>query len=466
MTNKSPELSVNTNESNHTPIEDLYGQLMDLSPKIVTMFTPSNRGEEEERFLSGETRNPQFVYYKLHAANFDEAIKKIRELGDKILNHPDLTSISKKVYEGFIKKYQEQTELLRCTQDYHGASSEEDKQKIAEAYKGLNIETYGEPDEGTYRSLLGEKLNCVRNKNLTGKADDLRKELFGMVDFDPDVDIPERFRPSSDAVQWMHGVAESLYGGMLNHIPDEQAGFNPHELQKIFTDIIEEEFNGCGDTEGCAGVAAGWTVSVEKATSINVKSSEKRIVIPDNDMMRSRKKVENLVVHEIGVHMLRSITGGETNMLPLRSGLSDYYDAEEGLGVVMEQALSGKFAERGVDHYITAGLAHFDNKDFREAFEIKWRLSLLSSVDDGSEVSDEQIVKAKKAAFTQTLRSFRGTNDMPLFKDLSYYNGSVEVWRYLESIKGDDFLLALLLAGKVNTSKKHRDVILESKSMQ
>ena len=81
--------------------------------------------------------------------------------------------------------------------------------------------------------------------------------------------------------------------------------------------------------------------------------------------MRSRKKVENLAVHEIGVHMLRSIAVGETDMLPLISGLSDYYDTEEGLGVVMEQALSGKFAERGVDHYITAGLAHYDEKDFR-----------------------------------------------------------------------------------------------------
>ena len=464
MNKEAPLNTIETIE-NQSSVEDLYSQLTDLSPKIVTMFTPSNRSEEEERFLSGKIRNPQFVYDKLNSADFYEAIEKIRELGDKILNHPDLTSVGKKVYEGFIKKYYEQTELLQYAQDYHSASSEEDKQKIAEAYKGLNIETYGEPDEGAYRSLLGEKLNCVRNKNLTGKADDLRKELFGMVNFKPGMDIPERFRPSDETVEWMHSVTESLYGGMLSHIPNEQEEFDPYELQKIFTGIIEEEFNGLNDPKGYAGAAEGWTVSVEKATSVNVKSSEKRIVIPDNGMMRSRKKVENLVVHEIGVHMLRSITGGETDMLPLRSGLSDYYDAEEGLGVVMEQALSGKFAERGVDHYITAGLAHFDNKDFRDAFEVKWRLSLLDSVEDGGEINDEQIAKAKKTAFTQTLRSFRGTNDMPLFKDLSYYNGSVEVWRYLESIKGDDFLLSLLLAGKVNTSADHRRVVLESKSM-
>lgn len=461
--NKEATLNAIETIENQSSVEGLYSQLTDLSPKIVTMFTPSNRSEEEERFLSGEIRNPQFVYDKLNSADFDEAIEKIRELGDKIPNHPSLPSSHRGVYEEFITDYSKKTTLLNYAQQYNNAKSEEEKKAAAEKYRHLNIESYGEPDEDTYRSLLGGKLNAIHSKKMTGKADELRKELFGMVNFKPGMDIPERFRPSDETVEWMYSVAESLYGGMLSHIPNEQEEFDPYELQKIFTDIIEEEFNN--DSKGYAGAAEGWTASVEKATSVNVKSSEKRIVIPDNGMMRSRKKVENLVVHEIGVHMLRSITGGEADMLPLRSGLSDYYDAEEGLGVVMEQALSGKFAERGVDHYITAGLAHFDNKDFREAFEIKWRLSLLSSVDDGSEVSDEQIVKAKKSAFTQTLRSFRGANDLPLFKDLSYYNGSVEVWRYLESIKGDDFLLSLLLAGKVNTSADHRRVILESKSV-
>lgn len=461
------EATLNTIETieNQSSVEGLYSQLTDLSPKIVTMFNPSNRKEEEERFLSGEVRNPQFYYEKLNSADFDEAAEKIQEIGNKILNHPSLPSSHRGIYEEFIADYSKKTTLLNYAQQYNNAKSEEEKKAAAEKYRHLDIESYGEPDEDAYRSLLGGKLNAIHSKKLTGKADELRKELFGMVNFKPGMDIPERFRPSDETVEWMYSVAESLYGGMLSHIPNEQEEFDLHELQKIFTDIIEEEFNGLNYSEGYAGAAEGWTVSVEKATSVNVKSSEKRIVIPDNGMMRSRKKVENLVVHEIGIHMLRSITGGETDMLLLRSGLSDYYDAEEGLGVVMEQALSGKFAERGVDHYITAGLAHYDEKDFRDAFEVKWRLSLLDSVKDEGEISDEKIENAKKTAFAQTLRSFRGTNDMPLFKDLSYYNGSVEVWRYLESIKGDDFLLSLLLAGKVNTSADHRRVILESKSV-
>lgn len=55
--------------------------------------------------------------------------------------------------------------------------------------------------------------------------------------------------------------------------------------------------------------------------------------------------------------------------------------------------------------------------------------------------------------------------ERPLFKDLSYYNGSVEVWKYLESIRGDDLQLSLLLAGKIDVSKEHQRVILESHSL-
>mgnify|MGYP000845076842 CR=1 FL=1 len=453
---KDMDKQISAVELGRVSVEDLYAQLTDVSPKIVTMFTPSNRAEQEKKFLSGEVRNPQFVYEKLDAADFGEAIESIQQLDDSILNHPDLPADQQRIYQEFIETYQKQTELLSCAQAYQTAESEADKQDIAKAYKQLSREIYGTPNEKTYRSLLGDVLQQIADKDLSGAADNLRQELFRMVNFDASYHSPERFRPSADTIDWMNTVARSLYGGMLAHVPEDQPEFNPREVQTIFTDIIAQEF---GDA------AIGWSVSIEKATSVCVKSSEKKIVIPDNDMNRSQKKVEELVVHELGVHMLRAITGGETDTLPLANGLGGYYDAEEGLGVVMEQALRGKFIERGVDHYITAGLAYYDGKDFREAFEAKWRLSLLSSITAGDQVDDAKIMRAKKVAFTQTLRSFRGTNDLPLFKDLSYYNGSTEVWKYLESIRGDDLQLALLLAGKVNTSKEHQRAVLESRSV-
>ena len=75
--NKEATLNAIETIENQSSVEDLHSQLTDLSPKIVTMFNPSNRKEEEERFLSGEVRNPQFYYEKLNSADFDEAVEKI-----------------------------------------------------------------------------------------------------------------------------------------------------------------------------------------------------------------------------------------------------------------------------------------------------------------------------------------------------------------------------------------------------
>jgi hypothetical protein len=145
--------------------------------------------------------------------------------------------------------------------------------------------------------------------------------------------------------------------------------------------------------------------------------------------------------------------------------MSGYYDSEEGLGKVMEQALVGKFGEAGVDHYITAGASHFDHKDFRELFEMKWRLGVLGALAEGDELSDEAVNKAKNTAYSQTMRSLRGTDELPWFKDLSYYNGSVDMWRHLEEIRGDDLQFMFVLMGKADPSnRRHRQVLYETKT--
>jgi hypothetical protein len=274
-----------------------------------------------------------------------------------------------------------------------------------------------------------------------------------MAGYDESIEKLERFQPSDDTVEWMHEVTQTLYGGMLAHVPDKET-FSPADVQAVFKSIIDEEFGEA---------AADWTVDVEPAKSINVKSTEKRIVIPEDRGELSVQQVRQLVVHEMGVHMLRAVTGSETDLEPLANGLADYYDAEEGLGMVMEQALNGKYKEAGVDHYITAGLAYHDNKDFRDIFEVKWRLSALSALKDGADITDAAIKKAKSTAYGGTMRVMRGTDELPWFKDLSYYNGSVDMWRHLESIKGDDTKFMFVLMGKANPANiAHERILYET----
>lgn len=215
--------------------------------------------------------------------------------------------------------------------------------------------------------------------------------------------------------------------------------------------------------------ADDWNVVLKDAKAISVGAKSKTVTIPIDRAPVSADEARRLVVHELGIHMMTAMTGGSTDIAPLEYGLAGYYDTQEGLGKVAEQALEGEFKEAGVDHYITSGLAYFDDKDFRGAFEVKWRMKLLEDLDPGEVPTADQIANARKIAadgpLLATTRVFRGADDLPLFKDLSYYNGSVDVWKYLEEIRGDDLRLSLLLAGKISVSQDDQRVVLESRTI-
>ena len=438
-------------------ISQLYDRLLESEPKPVASYVPEKQNaiDQKSDFLSGHIRTPNHSYDKLNAIKFDDARAKIEIVGQTILDYEDLNPKHKPSYEDFVEGYKNKTRLMELAQAFKQSSDEVAKAQLKQEYMQLNIELYGEPSEETYRSLMQEKLNRIDQKNLTGPTLQLRNELFEMTGYVPSNEKYERFSPSDDTVEWMQGVVESLYGSMLSHVPKRDT-FSPEEVRTVFTEIIEQEFSES---------AEGWKVDIEPAKSINVKSTEKRIVIPEDRGDISYAVLRGLIVHEIGVHMLRAVTGAETDLLPLQNGLNDYYDAEEGLGVVMQQALKGKFTESGIEPYITAGLAYHDSKDFRDTFEVKWRLSALEAVGDSGEITDASITKARNTAYGSVMRSMRGTDELPWFKDLAYYNGSIDVWRHLESIKGDDLKFMFVLLGKANPANRaHEQILLETKS--
>jgi hypothetical protein len=442
-------------ESSINDIENKYKRLLQLEPKLVTVTVPSNGKEQKQAFLNGDIELPDHSYPKLQGAK--DNLAHIHSTGDALINSTDLNPKHRHVYENFIEGYSKKTRLIHLMDQVKNGPTENDRESARGEFIELNIELYGKPDELTYKSLLQEKLVELENKQLSVSAHGIYDELIELLptEVTENHEKIERFKPSKETVEWMHGAVDSLYGSMLGHVP-EQETFSVKEVRQIFSTIIIEEFGE---------IAEGWRVDVEEAKAIAVKASEKRIVIPEDRGTLSRDTVRKLVTHEIGVHMLRSITGECGDILPARTGLSDYYDAEEGLGMVMEQSLEGKYKEAGIDHYITAGAAYYDGMDFRKAFEMKWRLKALQDVKTDEEMSDEIISKARDTAYGQVMRMFRGTDELPWFKDLAYYNGAAETWKFLERISGDDFRLTLLMMGKMNTGSDHLRTVLETNSL-
>lgn len=438
-------------------ISDLYQKLLEVEPKLVTNFVPEKQNAETQKdlFMSGAIRNPDHFYEKLESIDFEKDRSLINQLGLLILLNPELDKKQIEIYEEFVAGNIKRLRFMELAFLLKKSTNSEEKQSLAQEYMKLNIDLYGEPSEETYRSLLQEKLLAISGASYNESTDYIRKELFELVKFDPNSTKLPRFKPSNDTVEWLHDVAESLYGNLLRHVPKKDS-YNAEDIKNIFKDIIESEFEES---------ASDWIVDIEPAQTINVKTSEKRIVIPENRIVSKYDDLRGLVVHEIGVHAMRSIMGGDTNILPLQNGLSDYYDAEEGIAVVMEHALKGKYSESGIEGYITAGLAYCDGFDFRDTYEVKWRLSALHMAKKTGDVTEEMIQKAKNTAYSATMRSFRGTDSLPWFKDLAYYNGSADMWKYIEKIKEDDIEFSYILQGKVNPSSiKHRRLVYEAKT--
>jgi hypothetical protein len=438
----------------YSDIEQKYQNLLKLEPKLITSTVPVNAKEQKELFIAGEVEIPQHFYPKL--AVEDSVVDEIRMIGESIVSSGSLDKKHEQVYEEFVDRYVEKTRMMQAMYAIKTAETEEAREEARTEFMELNTELYGAPDRDTYASLLTEKIAAIAEKELSNAAQVLFDELRELLPQEyAEGKKVERFKPSAETIKWMQNAVETLYGGMLSHVP-EQETFDVHEVRDVFAAILADEFGEA---------ASDWHVDVEEAKSINVKAAEKRIVIPEDRGELTRDDLRKLIVHEIGVHVLRSITGDQTDIGPLRSGLSEYYEAEEGLGKVMEQALTGEFVEAGIDHYITAGAAYFDHKNFPETYELKWRLKALEDLKENDELTDAAINKAKQAAYGGVMRIFRGTDELPWFKDLAYYNGTAGTWEFLEEIQGDDFRLTLLMMGKMNTTDSHLRTVLESRSV-
>ena len=422
-----------------------YELLMEYEPKPIPLFVPDNGAEQKELFLRGDIENPQHMYSGLDKLDFDQMYQGLHVEAATITKSAAISPKYKDAYTGVIDDFMKKTEFLRAAYDYKHATTAEDRAEASQRYMDLNIDLYRKPDEAIYRSMLAGKLRVIDAKHLTGRAAELREELHAILpERQHDEGALSRFKPSEETIAWMQEVVKSLYGNLLQHVPDQDK-FTVYEIRDLFNQIIDEEF---GES------ASGWKTVVQTATSFNVRVPEKEIIIPVTYPDKTYAQVRKLIVHEIGVHMPRSLMGEQTDADPLRHGVAGSYDSEEGLGVVMEQALEGKYIENGMPSYIVAGAAYYDNMDFRQLFEMEWRISLLENLSS-DDISDGQIDKKRSAIYNIVFRIMRGSDDLPWFKDLAYFNGANDIWKHLESISGDDTEFAFVLAsGKTNPANK------------
>ena len=412
----------------------------DSEPKVISTFTPENANEAKSEFLENDNLSrPNNKYEKLNNGEIENLYQNISNAILAVENDNSLGDIEREMYNSQLETRIKTVKMLEAAYDFRKAESLTGRRKAQEEFMKNNIEVYGEPDFETFHSLLSDKIAQIDTLKLDEKGEKIRSEFYELIKKDEILSQDlKRFKPSDEVFHNFGEIIKDLYSKQLELIPEKDEDiYSAEEIFEVFENILKD-FENDGFSE--------FNVEWKDSGAIAVSAKDKKIFIPKNRKPVSKKELEGLVVHEIGTHYMRAQMGEIYNNQALRTGLDGYMNTEEGIARAMEMAVKGDYQEAGVQHYLTAGFAYFNNMSFRKAFETNWRMNIL---DGKNNFSEENIDKKRQIAYKNTQRIFRGTDELPWFKDLSYFNGGQEIWKYIEeNIDSPTLIDDFLLGGK------------------
>jgi len=257
--------------------------------------------------------------------------------------------------------------------------------------------------------------------------------------------------------------ATKKYGEFLkekyNYIFDlvessEIESYGPSELLEVFSESLN--LLASNDDESWSE----WSAELKEGTSISVTANTKKINIASSRALASKKDVKGLLAHELLTHALRSKNGANIGDEKMTTGLPQYLDAEEGLGILSEFAVTGDFPEKARERYIDIAIAlgKINGRQMSrlELFEISFcRAKFMNELTDNPVELDE----LKKSTWTHIDRIYRGgrgdssTSNQAVFsKDIAYYEGYRKMRDYIDESfsKGESIedIFKYLLMGK------------------
>lgn len=414
----------------------------DSEPKVISTFTPENANEAKSEFLENDNlSHPNNKYEKLNSGEIENLYQNISNAILAVENDNSLGEVEREMYNTQLETRIKTVKMLEAACNFRKAESLIDKQKAQEEFMKNNIEVYGEPNFETFNSLLSDKIVKIDALKLDEKGEKIRSEFYELIEKGENLSQDlKRFKPSDEVFHNFGEIIKDLYSKQLELIPKKDDDrYLADEIFEVFENILKDFEN-----DGFSKFNVEW----KDSGAIAVSAKDKKIFIPKNRKPVSKKELEGLVVHEIGTHYMRAQMGEAYNNQALRTGLDGYMNTEEGIARAMEMAVKGDYQEAGVQHYLTAGFAYFNSMNFRKAFEANWRMGIL---DGKNNFSEENIDKKRQIAYRNTQRIFRGTDELPWFKDLSYFNGGQEIWKYIEeNIDSPTLIDDFLLGGKNN----------------
>ena len=307
---------------------------------------------------------------------------------------------------------------------------------VSSRFTQSSIELYGAPQPAEVSKLLiGQYTDFSRYKDHSnvdqGRLDAVTNVLEGAFGASIEgVQAPED-KHLQIACAEINRVLRSRYEASFQLFDAiEERGLKPSisEVQAIFeksTELLVPIDNSW----------SAWQVKVTDGIGMSVSADAKTINIGRHgDYQHDR--LRPLFAHEVLTHALRAINGLRTGDKLLYKGLPGNLDAEEGLSILKEYAVSGVLPDKVTDRYIDVSLAlgqmHLPamTRAQLHAFHTNRKIVRAQAAHKPADAQEQA-----KAARNHVNRIYRGSLGNEVIgvntKDISYYQGFVEVAPYM-----------------------------------
>lgn len=451
----------------------LISEINSTEVTVYEKLNATNMDVARKEFLNDSSlTRPNYVYGNLNpeevSHNLDTLDHVDNELDDNLFSEKQV-----RFARLISTDYRNANNFLAANITYNSAKTPEEKLAAAEYHHETNEILYGKPDENVFNSLLSQKLSAINVDQLSAEDRQLYQQLLHDLG-DIESANAERFIPQPETIEKFSEMIHIFFDDLLSHIPKDQESFTPEEAANITNEIIREEINGISETdlnseENFDAPTNYHAIVMPERASVSVDHTTRPIIFPGSRPKGdyTRKDLESIIIHEFGTHVYRALNYEHHELGALSNALPGNETWDDGVAKCVEQAIAGRYKDAGVDHYINIGLATFKNKNFREVFDLSVTIKFLSGVKPNETDEDRaaRLEKARQTSFNPVQRCFRGTGELPNNKDLIYYNGTNQVWRYIEeNIDDPDLFDHLFLEGKsVATDQNQAQLIYETK---
>ena len=352
----------------------------------------------------------------------------------------------------------------------------ESKQLWSERYSEASSEIYGSPEAAVAKDILTSQVNNLVSQAYEQGVDPalLNHFLDSAQAYGLELGEGKSVEaPFSDEAKGFRGVLEARFSQAFDALELETAP------KRIEMEDLAKRFDGAlsvladkNDTSW-----SEWQVGrIEDKDQLSADSGKKIISVGMKRASVSAGQAKGLFAHEVLVHAQRAVNGSKLSK-ELASGLPGYLDAEEGLGVFFEYAITGEVPDKVVDRYadIALALGKIDDQPHArsELLDFAMTRALIRNELEDAELrkSDEDIKKEVYAHVNRIYRGSLGDEHVGVFtKDISYYEGLLLIGGYIsaqiEAGASFDTVFDYLVSGKFDPTNAQHAASLAAASEQ